>query len=93
MSKRLTTAGIHAKVMGQEVEIVVAYPAITVKTIETGEKRTGEILKGKSSLEMTGQRVMILWEGETWSDDDAQLESEVLSVCRDAQLVWAREDR
>ena len=86
MSKRLTTASIKAKVMGQEVEIVVAYPAITVRTVETGQKRSGRISKST-------KRTMIFWSDERYSPEDAELEAEVLSVCREAQLVWAREDR
>ena len=87
MRKRLITATIRDQIAGQQVEVRVKYPMVQVKFLETGLTRAGRILPVNQRHKTLG----ILWDGDLFNAEDADLESDVLCICREAQLVWARE--
>ena len=89
MSKRLIMATIWDQIGGQQVEVRIEYPRIQVRFLETGTSRTGRILPTKLVYHPLG----ILWENDKGTPEEADLESSVLRIYQEAQLVWAREAR
>ena len=85
MSKRLIMATIRDQIAGQQVEIRLEYPRIQVRFLEDGTSRMGRIYKFHEG------NLSILWSRDEFTPEEADLESSVLRICREAQLVWARE--
>lgn len=83
MGKQMIRAGIRDQINGEQVEIIVEYPTVRVRWLETGLVSRGRIIKGK----------MILWDNGAYTMDEAALEHDVLLICCEAQLPWARRNR
>ena len=85
MSKRLIMATIRDQIAGQQVEVRVEYPWIQIRFLETGTSRMGRIYKFHKG------NLSILWSRDQFTGEEEKLEHDVLRICREAQLVWARE--